>query len=61
MTSNEDKRFPLPKQEQTRFETKRTLLGLFKQGPLETDDQFAERVARAFQQRMRERKRDKES
>ena len=40
---DKEKRFPLPKQEQTRFETKRTLVGLYKQGPLETNQQFAER------------------
>jgi DNA anti-recombination protein RmuC len=42
--------FPLAKREQTRFETKRELLGLFKQGPLETEKEFAERVAKAFQE-----------
>jgi len=47
MTSNVDKRFPLPNQEQE-FETKRELVGLFKQGPLETDRKFAERIVRAF-------------
>jgi len=44
MTSDEDKRFRLIEQDQSQFETKRTLVGLYKQGPLETTDQFAERV-----------------
>jgi len=45
-----EKRFPLPKQEQTRFETKRTLVGLYKQGPLETNQQFAKRIVREMQE-----------
>ena len=45
-----EKRFPLPNQEQTHFDTKRTLVGLYKQGPLETDDQFAERIVREMQE-----------
>jgi hypothetical protein len=49
MTADADKRFPLPS-EQEQFETKRTLVGLFKQGPLETNREFAERVAKTFQQ-----------
>jgi hypothetical protein len=48
MTSDGHKRFLLPKQEQE-FETKRELVGLFKQGPLETDQQFAQRIMKAFQ------------
>lgn len=48
MTSEEDKKFPLQHQP-TGFETKRELIGLFKQGPLETQRQFAERVWREFQ------------
>jgi hypothetical protein len=51
MTSDEDKRFPLPKQAQG-FETKRTLVGLYKQGPLETLNQFAERIAREMQEHL---------
>jgi hypothetical protein len=50
MTSDEDKRFPLLRQEQSQFETKRTLVGLYKQGPLETNDQFAERIVREMQE-----------
>jgi hypothetical protein len=49
MTSDGHKRFLLPKQEQE-FETKRELVGLFKQGPLETDQQFAQRIMKAFQE-----------
>lgn len=52
--------FPLAKQEEG-FETKRTLVGLFKQGPLETNQQFAERVMEAFRQRTNKSKPDKES
>jgi hypothetical protein len=37
-----------PQKSETRFETKRTLIGLFKQGPLETNRQFAERIVGAF-------------
>ena len=50
MTSDEEKKFPLPKQEQTRFETKRQLVGLYKQGPLETLQQFAERIVKEMQE-----------
>jgi hypothetical protein len=50
MTSDEKKRFPLPEREQTEFETKRTLVGLYKQGPLETNDQFADRIVREMQE-----------
>jgi hypothetical protein len=39
-----DKRFPLPKPASDDFEKKRELVGLFKQGPLETNREFAERV-----------------
>jgi hypothetical protein len=34
----------------THFDKKRMLLGLFKQGPLETNRQFAERIVKAFQE-----------
>jgi len=37
-----------PQKSETRFETKRTLIGLFKQRPLETNRQFAERIVNAF-------------
>jgi len=47
---DKEKKFPLPKREQTRFETKRTLVGLYKQGPLETNQQFAERIVREMQE-----------
>jgi hypothetical protein len=43
--------FPLPKQEQG-FETKRTLVGLYKQGPLETNQQFAERIVREMHEHL---------
>jgi hypothetical protein len=43
MISDDDKKFPLIPG--ARQDTKRDLLGLFKQGPLETTQQFAERVA----------------
>jgi hypothetical protein len=41
-----DKKFPLPPSQED-FETKRTLVGLFKQGPLETNKEFALRVWKA--------------
>jgi hypothetical protein len=41
-----EKAFPLPKDPPSRQDTKRELLGLFKQGPLETLDEFAERVTK---------------
>ena len=37
-----------PQKSETRFETKRELIGLYKQGPLETNREFAERVFEAF-------------
>jgi hypothetical protein len=49
MTSDVDRRFPLSNPG-PKFETKRELVGLFKQGPLETNREFAERVAKAFQE-----------
>jgi len=49
---DKEKRFPLPRQEQTRFETKRTFVGLYKQGPLETNQQFAERIVREMQEHL---------
>jgi hypothetical protein len=49
---DEDKRFPLPKQERSQFETKRTLVGLYKQGPLETNQQFAERIDREMHEHL---------
>ena len=42
-----DKKFPLPPSQED-FETKRTLVGLFKQGPLETNREFVERVWKAY-------------
>jgi hypothetical protein len=47
LTSRDDRLFPLPKQGQ-KFETKRMLIGLYKQRPLETDREFAERIVRDF-------------
>jgi hypothetical protein len=44
-----DKKFPLPPS-QEEFESKRTLVGLFKQGPLETNEEFVERVWKAYQE-----------
>jgi len=32
----------------THFDKKRTLVGLYKQGPLETNREFAERIVREF-------------
>ena len=52
MTSDEVKRFPLPEPEPGRFETKRQLMGLFKQGPLETRKQFAERIVKTMQEHL---------
>ena len=52
MNSESNKLFPLPKHEESRFETKRTLVGLYKQGPLETTDQFAERIVREIQEHL---------
>jgi hypothetical protein len=34
----------------THFDKKRTLVGLYKQGPLETNREFAERISREFQE-----------
>jgi hypothetical protein len=51
-----EKKFPLPEQGQSQFETVRELVGLFKQGPLESDQEFAERVVAALQRRMHKRK-----
>jgi len=39
-----------PQKSETRFETKRTLIGLYKQRPLETNREFAERIFREFQE-----------
>jgi hypothetical protein len=44
MTSEKENLFPLPKDPPSRQDKVRTCLGLWKQGPLETTDQFAERV-----------------
>jgi hypothetical protein len=44
-----DKKFPLPPKQSEEFESKRTLVGLFKQGPLETTKEFALRVWKANQ------------
>jgi hypothetical protein len=41
--------FPLPPKPNPDFESVRELVGLFKQGPLETNRQFAERVFKAWQ------------
>jgi hypothetical protein len=67
MNSEKAKLFPLPKDPPSRQDEKRTCLGLWKQEPLETTDQFAERVYRetmqayqASQQKTRTHKRDKE-
>lgn len=49
-SEQEAKLFPLPKQEPTPFETHRALIGLFKQGPLETQKEFAQRIVKAFQE-----------
>jgi hypothetical protein len=49
MTSDEEKRFPLINPRQGQFETKRELVGVFEQGPLETNKEFAERIFAAFQ------------
>jgi len=50
MATDVDKRFPLPNQEQEEFETKRELVGLFKQRPLETNTEFALRIWKANQE-----------
>jgi len=58
-----DKKFPLPPSQED-FETKRTLVGLFKQGPLETNKEFALRVWKAtqeYQAKKRERSQAKAS
>jgi hypothetical protein len=49
-SEQEAKLFPLPKQEPTPFEKQRALIGLFKQGPLETQKEFAQRIVKAFQE-----------
>lgn len=66
MTSEQDKKFPLPKDPPSRQDKKRECLGLWKQGPLETWAQFEERVVQevmqvweASQQKTRTRKRYK--
>ena len=46
MTSDEEKRFPLPENNPARQDEPRALLGLFKWEPLETREQFAERIVR---------------
>jgi hypothetical protein len=50
MTSDEVKRFPLPEKEPTRYETKRTLVSLVQWEPLETQEEFTERVWREWQE-----------
>jgi hypothetical protein len=49
-SEQEAKLFPLPQQEPTPFETQRALIGLFKLGPLETQNEFAQRIVKAFQE-----------
>jgi hypothetical protein len=50
MNSKKENLFPLPKDPLSRQDELRTCLGLWKQGPLETTDQFAERVCRETMQ-----------
>ncbi len=54
MTPDEEKRFPLLPETQWQDKV-RNCVGLFKQRPLETRKQFAERVFRAFQEYQRKR------
>jgi hypothetical protein len=44
-----------PQKSETRFETKRELIGLYKQGPLEMNREFAERIVREFQEHQAKR------
>ena len=53
MTSENEKAFRLPGDAPSRQDKKRTLIGLYKQRPLETLDQFAERIVRQFQEHQR--------
>jgi len=48
--------FPLAKQEPTPFEKQRALIGLFKQGPLETVEEFAQRVWQGWQEHQADEK-----
>jgi hypothetical protein len=50
MTSEQEKRFPLIKG--GKQDEKRTLVVFEKQGPLETNQEFAQRVWQAYQQKM---------
>jgi hypothetical protein len=57
MISKIDKKFPLTPKTEEQFESKRELMGLFRQRPLETEQQFAERVFGACQEYQERQKR----
>jgi hypothetical protein len=54
MTPEKERAFPFPEEPPSKQDKKRTLVGLWKMEPLETVDEFAERVAKALRQQLRQ-------